>query len=270
MVPGVGLEPTHPRRDRGFKPPASTDSATRARRNDSPGAEDGGKPRCPRLKHCAAPRPHRRRPETIRPNHRPPATAPPEPDLPSPPPAHWQPPHPRSCRRPPPTTGALSTGQRPWAHPHGTGACDAHPPTLAATETRAPRGSADEPLARGNGPRQQIEDSLLPPIATLPVGCDSPLAVGDIPASSRLSRRCATLWGWKQSRSSTRRSRRCWPSSRAQGAAAPFRRHVATRAPTGLGGRPRTDAADARPSRGREAGRLDVRLQIRPRPGAGL
>ncbi len=57
---------------------------------------------------------------------------------------------------------------------------------------------------------------------------------------------------------------------RTQGAASAFRRHVATRAPTGPRGRPRTDAANARSSRGRKAGRFDVRLQIRPRSGAGV
>ena len=177
------------------------------------GPEGGGLPASFDLRHFGASRPRRRRRARVRPNHRPQATTPLGPDRPWLRPAHWPQPHLRSCRRRPPTTGALSAGRQPWAHPHGTGACGVHPPTPAATGTRAPQGSADEPLARANGPRQQIEDSSLPPIATLPVGCDSPPAADDSPDSSPLSRRCATLWGWKQSRSSTRPSRRCWPNS---------------------------------------------------------
>ena len=41
---------------------------------------------------------------------------------------------------------------------------------------------------------------------------------------------------------------------RTQGAASAFRRHVATRAPTGPGGRPRTDAANARSCEGEKPG----------------
>ena len=140
MVPGVGLEPTHPEGIGGLSPPASTDSATRARRNDSPGneiltgrkpiglcltrepprisgPEGGGLRASSDLRHFDVSRPRRRRRARVRPNHRPQATTPLGPDRPWPPPAHWLQPHLRSCRRRPPTTGALSAGRQPWAHP---------------------------------------------------------------------------------------------------------------------------------------------------------
>ena len=151
-------------------------------------------------------RPRRRRRARVRPNHRPQATTPLGPDRPWPPPAHWPQPHLRSCRRRPPTTGALSAGRQPWAHPFGTGACGVHPPTPAATGTRAPQGAQTSRLPERTA-RQQIEDSSLPPIATLPVGCDSPLAAAIPPP-----RRChggVRRSGVEAKQELNRPSRRC-------------------------------------------------------------
>ena len=139
-VPGVGFEPTHPLRGPGglsplrlpIPPPGHASTVAPAR----------GVRQLP-----------------ARRNRRPQARARPGLDRPLPRKARWQRRSLRSCRIPPLTTDGPSASPRPKERPLVAGWFDAHPKLRAATETRAPRGSAISPPARVNGQRLQIEDS---------------------------------------------------------------------------------------------------------------